>query len=152
MKERINGKTYNTDTAERIGFCDNVDGVKILSRRDLGYSSTGLYRRRNGEYFFTYDGRHIAPASALEARNFCYSKDEEKEWTTADLNKEFGGLEELTAEAVKSEELARQKEEDLYQMKKVLHEKYQQLSEYAQANAMTCAKALELAISNLTKK
>lgn len=151
MKKRINGKTYNTDTAERIGHWDNVDGVKILSILDLDYRSTGLYRRRDGDYFFTYNRKDIAPASALEARNFCFKKDQLKNWTTADLDNEFGRLEDLTNEAVKSEELMRQKDIELDRMERLIHERYQQLSEYAKSENMTCTQALEKAIELLTK-
>jgi hypothetical protein len=46
MKKIINGRMYNTDTAELVGKWDNC-----LSRTDFGYCEEKLYRKKTGEYF-----------------------------------------------------------------------------------------------------
>lgn len=46
MKKIINGKLYNTDTAELIGELNNG-----RSYTDLGYCEDALYRKKTGEFF-----------------------------------------------------------------------------------------------------
>lgn len=157
MIKKIKGRTYNTDTAVRIGHWDNIDGYSITAISDPRAETKNLYRKKDGEYFLVIKTKKywygdVLPISNLEARNFCYSKDELREWTTEDLDAEFGTLEELTKEAAKSEELAQQEENDLYQLERVVHKKYQQLAEYAKSQDITCAQALGKAIELLTKK
>lgn len=49
MKKIINGKKYDTATAEKLGFFDN---------NELGFSSVveSLYRKRTGEFFLLGEG------------------------------------------------------------------------------------------------
>mgnify|MGYP004650986583 CR=1 FL=1 len=49
MKKIINGKKYDTATAEKLGFFDN---------NELGFSSVEetLYRKRTGEFFLLGEG------------------------------------------------------------------------------------------------
>jgi hypothetical protein len=46
MKRIINGKVYNTETAEKVAFWDND-----LFANDFGYMSEALYITRKGNYF-----------------------------------------------------------------------------------------------------
>ena len=46
MKKIINGKVYDTSTAERVGGWNNN-----CSTSDFGYCSEDLYRKRTGEFF-----------------------------------------------------------------------------------------------------
>ena len=51
MKKIINGKRYDTDTAERVGTWDNGHYTS-----DFQYCSEDLYRKRSGEYFLHGEG------------------------------------------------------------------------------------------------
>lgn len=52
MKQILNGKVYNTETAKCVGEWFNG-----LSERDFSYCEESLYRKRNGEYFlYGYGG------------------------------------------------------------------------------------------------
>ena len=51
MKKIINGKVYDTDTAERVGSWDNGKYTN-----DLYYCSEDLYRKRTGEFFLYGEG------------------------------------------------------------------------------------------------
>ena len=51
MKKIINGKVYNTSTAERV--CGRSNG---RSTSDFGYCSEDLYRKRTGEFFLYGEG------------------------------------------------------------------------------------------------
>lgn len=55
MKKIINGKMYNTETAEELGSWSDS-----LSVRDFGHCSELLYRKKNGEFFLYGEG---GPAS-----------------------------------------------------------------------------------------
>ena len=46
MKKIINGRMYNTDTAELVGEWDNGH-----SYTDFNYCKEALYRKKTGEYF-----------------------------------------------------------------------------------------------------
>ena len=83
MRKIINGKTYNTDTANRIAVKEYGD-----STNDLYYSERALYQKKNGEYFihswggagtiyatakengWTGAGEVIEPVSVEEAEEF----------------------------------------------------------------------------------
>jgi hypothetical protein len=52
MRKVINGKVYDTETAEHV--CD-VSG-NISDRGDFHYDSTGLYRTRIGQFFISGHG------------------------------------------------------------------------------------------------
>lgn len=82
MKKIINGRKYDTDTAELVAEWDNGD------YSDFGFICEGLYRKRTGEYFLygrggaqtRYaeshgatswgGGRKIEPLSEPEARKW----------------------------------------------------------------------------------
>ena len=51
MKKIINGKVYNTSTAERV--CGRSNGRPTS---DFGYCSETLYRKRTGEFFLHGEG------------------------------------------------------------------------------------------------
>lgn len=51
MKKVINGKVYDTGTAELVGEWSNGRYTN-----DLGYCSEDLYRKRTGEFFLHGDG------------------------------------------------------------------------------------------------
>ena len=51
MKRIINGKMYNTETAELLG-CN----MPIENRRDFYWFGEWLYRKKNGEFFLEYEG------------------------------------------------------------------------------------------------
>ena len=51
MKKIINGKVYNTSTAERVGGWSNNHATS-----DFGYCSEDLYRKRTGEFFLFGQG------------------------------------------------------------------------------------------------
>lgn len=55
MKKIINGKSYDTNTAQKVGEWSNG-----LSYRDFGWVEETLYRKRTGEYFLFGEG---GPAS-----------------------------------------------------------------------------------------
>ena len=51
MRKVINGKAYDTDKAQLVCWSDNG-----LERKDFGYLSESLYRKRTGEYFLHCEG------------------------------------------------------------------------------------------------
>lgn len=51
MKKIINGKLYNTDTAERVGAWDNGHYTN-----DFSYCSENLFKKRTGEFFLHGEG------------------------------------------------------------------------------------------------
>lgn len=55
MKKIINGKVYDTETAQEVGAWDNN-----MSHRDVCWCSETLYRKKTGEYFIHGKG---GPAS-----------------------------------------------------------------------------------------
>lgn len=61
MKKIINGKKYDTETAEKVGS-DSYNG----SPRDFEYWSEELYRKRTGEFFLYGEGG--ASSKYAEAR------------------------------------------------------------------------------------
>ena len=59
MKQIINGRMYNTETAKMLGSDSNG-----LSPRDFGYTYEELYKKKTGEYFLYGEG----------GPNSCYSR------------------------------------------------------------------------------
>lgn len=51
MKKYINGKKYDTETAQAVGSWSNN-----LSYRDFGWCRETLYRKKTGEYFLHGEG------------------------------------------------------------------------------------------------
>lgn len=56
MKKIINGKRYDTETAEEIGFWRTERSVT-----DFSYCEETLYRKRTGEFFLYGDGGPSSP-------------------------------------------------------------------------------------------
>ena len=82
MNKIINGKRYNTDTAERVGEWDNG-----FNYNDFNYTGEELYRKKSGEFFLYGEsgalgkyavnvgnmrsgGEEIVPFSDAEARQW----------------------------------------------------------------------------------
>lgn len=88
MKKIIDGKSYNTDTATRIGHWWNG-----LSRSDFGYCEEELYLTKKDAWFIAGEGgamsrwsescsggglcggSGIRPLTATEAREWCENHD-----------------------------------------------------------------------------
>ena len=56
MKKIINGKLYNTETAEKIDSWENMNDY-----RNFHYFSETLYRKRTGEFFLHGEGGPASP-------------------------------------------------------------------------------------------
>src|ERR1700676_3349402 len=54
MRKVIDGKSYNTSTAERV--CCVSDGKQYLSDRDFYHEETDLYRTNSGSWFIAGHG------------------------------------------------------------------------------------------------
>jgi hypothetical protein len=52
MKKIINGKVYDTETAQEVGTWSN----NLSNRRDFGWCSETLYRKKTGEFFLFGEG------------------------------------------------------------------------------------------------
>ena len=89
MKKIINGKRYDTDTAEFIGRWEN-----IYNSADLQYECEELYRKKTGEFFMYGEG---GPASsyAVQTGSSSWSgsckitpitEDEAKKWVEKNLD------------------------------------------------------------------
>lgn len=64
MKKIINGKVYDTTTAERAGGWDNG-----CSYSDFGYCGEDLYRKRTGEFFLHGTGGPMSKYSVSYGDN-----------------------------------------------------------------------------------
>lgn len=89
MKKIINGKRYDTDTAEFIGKWENLD-----NSADLQYECEEIYRKKTGEFFMYGEG---GPASsyAIQTGTTSWSgsckitpitEDEAKKWIEENLD------------------------------------------------------------------
>lgn len=89
MKKIINGKRYDTDTAEFIGKWEN-----IYNSADLQYECEELYRKKTGEFFIYGEG---GPASSFAVQTGSSSwsgsckitpitEDEAKKWVEKNLD------------------------------------------------------------------
>lgn len=56
MKKVINGRLYNTDTAEKLGSWENMNDY-----RNFHYFSETMYRKRTGEFFLHGEGGPASP-------------------------------------------------------------------------------------------
>jgi hypothetical protein len=65
MKAIIDGKTYDTETAIRIGDI----GSATNDRRDFNYWIATLYRTRKGRYFMAGEGNARSPFSRTVGQN-----------------------------------------------------------------------------------
>ena len=66
MKQIINGKVFNTETAERI----DADG-NGLSASDFGYLWEALYMTKNGAFFLHRDGGAASSCSRSSGGGRC---------------------------------------------------------------------------------
>ena len=60
MKKIINGKKYDTSTANEVGCWSNT-----CSTRDFSYCEETLYRKKTGEYFLCGSGGPMSKYSVL---------------------------------------------------------------------------------------
>lgn len=92
MKKIINGKRYDTDTAEFIGKWEN-----IYNSADLQYECEELYRKKTGEFFMYGEG---GPASSYAVQTGTTSwsgsckitpitENEAKKWVEENLDADY---------------------------------------------------------------
>jgi hypothetical protein len=102
MKKIINGKSYNTDTAQEIGYYDNG-----MARSDFGWCEERLYKTSKGAYFLAgrggpmtkYSRRIGGNCSTGDSDIIPQSECEAKEWAEQHMSAEayeatFGPAEE----------------------------------------------------------
>ena len=102
MKKIIDGKMYNTETAEECGFWSNG-----YSRSDFDFCEETLYRKKTGEYFLYGEGGPRTRYSRECSRNsWCggeeivpLTEDEARNWAEHHLDADkyievFGDVEE----------------------------------------------------------
>jgi len=100
MKKVINGKVYDTATAERIGEWDNG-----YYPNDFNYCSETLYRKRTGEFFIHGAGHamsryatHHGNSSGWGETIFSVSYEDAQEWVeehlSADTYEKLFGIDE----------------------------------------------------------
>ena len=82
MKKIINGRLYNTETAELIASHDNG-----YFANDFHYCSEDLYRKKNGEFFLYGEGGGLSKYAEPYGNGWGYgeiitplSVDEAKKW------------------------------------------------------------------------
>jgi len=92
MKKVINGLTYNTETATKIGGADNI-GTGATSWSDFHAWSASLYRTKNGRYFLAGEGgarsmfsRPIGDGASGGAGIIPMKKEEALEWAERNLD------------------------------------------------------------------
>ena len=66
MKQIINGKLYNTETAREVAYHSNG-----RSTRDFSYCEETLYRKRTGEYFLLGSGGPMSKYALRIDSNCC---------------------------------------------------------------------------------
>ena len=64
MNKVINGKRYNTDTAEEMGYASYGSGP-----RDFHYWSETLYRKQTGEFFIYGEGGPLSKYAETVGQN-----------------------------------------------------------------------------------
>jgi len=105
MKKIINGKRYDTDTAEKVAAA-----YSRLARNDFGYWEEELYRKRTGE-FFLYGWGNAASRYSVSAGLNSWSGgekiipltiEEAQEW--AEKNLDGDEYEEIFGEVIETDE------------------------------------------------
>lgn len=88
MKQVINGKMYNTETAEFMGGWSNG-----RTDRDFRHCSEDLYRKKNGEFFLDGEGgpmtRYAVPVGDMtggSSQIIPLSEAEAREWVEEHLS------------------------------------------------------------------
>jgi len=68
MKKIINGRKYDTETAEKIARIDCNDGNQgnFIYCNDFDFWDMVLYRKKTGEYFIESDGCYADPSGFPE--------------------------------------------------------------------------------------
>lgn len=66
MKRIINGKTYNTETAQHI--CDLPSPT--CDESNFNYNNTSLYRAKKGTYFIAGEGGYMSQWSRREENSW----------------------------------------------------------------------------------
>lgn len=70
MKKVINGKVYNTETADLIAEYSN--GYRY---NDFNYLEETLYRTKKGQFFIAGEGGAISKYAKYTGDSSCYGKD-----------------------------------------------------------------------------
>lgn len=95
VKKIINGKKYDTDTAERVGYWDNG-----LGYNDFDWCERELYRKKTGE-FFEFGQGGARSAFCESAGQNCWGSgkaitpltlDEAKEWVERYNNDKYEAI------------------------------------------------------------
>ena len=88
MKKIINGKTYDTSKAKRIGDWDND-----YPRNDFHYCEETLYQKKTGEFFLHGEGGGLSKYACREADGMTWGEqiiplsfDEAREWSESKLD------------------------------------------------------------------
>lgn len=89
MKKIINGKLYNTETAERVGRWSNG-----RSTRDFTWCREELYRKKTGEFFLYGEGGPQSPyIRYIDSNSWCGDEriipmtyDEARDWAERKLD------------------------------------------------------------------
>lgn len=142
MKKIINGKKYDTDTAEFVCFTSYGNGSS-----DFRHWSEELYRKKTGEYFIYGEGGALSKYACSVAQNemcgseqikpvsYEYAQKFVEEYGTADEYEEFFG------------EVS---EEDPLQVSaKIKASDYQKIRRYAEQNTMTIVDVISKLVESL---
>ncbi len=70
MKRVINGKRYDTDTADRVATWKNG-----YFTNDFNYCAEDLYRKKTGEYFLHGEGGALSKYATSNGNNRGYGED-----------------------------------------------------------------------------
>lgn len=102
MKKIINGKKYDTETANQIGYHSNTD-----NKGDFRWWGEALYQKKTGEFFIHGEGNAASKyARSISANAWCGDEriipltlDDAKEWAAKfmevdEYEKIFGEVEE----------------------------------------------------------
>lgn len=89
MNKIINGKRYNTETAELIGECTNT-----FNYSDFNYECEKLYRKKTGEFFLYGEGGPMTSYAVYSGNNNWsggskirpFSIEEAKKWGEENLD------------------------------------------------------------------
>lgn len=114
MKKIIDGKKYDTDTAQQIAEYSNMTDV-----RDFHYTCETLYRKRTGEYFIYGEGGPMTQYAESRGQNLWsggqsispVDYDTAREWMEGHASvdayeKEFGDIDDDGTRVVKTLSLA----------------------------------------------
>ena len=68
MIKIINGKRYNTETASKVFYTNNIDGRDVVSAGDVGFHEASLYQTKSGAWFLHSYGAQYSGASGDHMR------------------------------------------------------------------------------------